>query len=150
MVISQICSRKVVTIQKHETLVEAARRMRESHVMDLVVVETKDDKVIPVGMLTDRDIVIGVVADNIDRFNWVLVGDVMSSELVTAGEDESLIDTLERMGNSGIRHIPVVGGDGELTGLLSFDDVICLIASLMRDLTTLTCSEREREKEERT
>jgi CBS domain-containing protein len=150
MFISQICSKKVVTIQKDETLVEAARRMRESHVRDLVVVEMKDGKEVPVGMLTDRDIVIGVVATDVDRFNSVLVGDVMSFELVTAREDESLTDVLERMGTWGIRHIPVVGGNGELTGLLSFDDIICLIASQMRDLATLTCSERQREKEERT
>ncbi|MDY0042739.1 MAG: CBS domain-containing protein [Desulforhabdus sp.] len=149
MVISQICSKHVVTVEKEQTLVEAARRMRESHVRDLVVVEAKEDKVTPVGMLTDRDIVIAVVADNIDRFNSILVGDVMSFELVTAREDESLTDVLERMGTSGIRHIPVVGFSGELTGLLSFDDVICLLASLMRDLAALTCSEREREREER-
>jgi len=73
----------------------------------------------------------------------------MSFELVTAREDESLIDVLERMGTSGIRHIPVVGGNGELAGLLSFNDAICLIASLMRDLAALTCTAREREREER-
>jgi CBS domain-containing protein len=149
MLINQICSKQVVTIQKDQTLVEAARRMRESHVRDLVVVEDKAGTLVPIGMLTDRDIVVGVVAADIDRFHSVLVGDVMSFELITARQDESLTDVLERMGTWGIRHIPVVGASGELTGLLSFDDIICLITSQMRDLATLICSERQREKEER-
>lgn len=149
MVIKHICSKQVITIDRDRTLMEAAHRMRESHVRDLVVVETRANKEIPIGILTDRDIVIAVVADSIDRFHAILVGDVMSFELVTAREDESLTDVLERMGTTGIRHIPVVNSNGELTGLLSFDDVICLIASLMRDLATLIASEQEREKEER-
>lgn len=149
MVISRICTKKVITIEKNITLVEAARRMRESHVRDLVVVERKENLEVPIGMLTDRDIVIGVIADNIDRFSSVLVGDVMSDELVTAREDENLTDVLERMGTFGVRHIPVVDATGGLSGLLSFDDIICLIAFQMKDLATLICSEREREMEER-
>lgn len=149
MIIKHICSKQVITIDRNRTLIEAAQRMRESHVRDLVVVETRANKEVPIGILTDRDIVLAVVADSIDRFNSILVGDVMSFELVTACEHESLIDVLERMGTTGIRHLPVVDGNGELTGLLSFDDVVCLIASLMRDLATLISSEHEREKEER-
>lgn len=149
MYMQDLCSKKVITIGKDATLLDAARSMRENHVGDLVVVEQGGEGDIPVGILTDRDIVVSVIAGDIDHFNSLTVADVMSFDLITAREEETLTDVLERMGSCGIRRIPIVNDKGALTGILAFDDIVCLVASYMKDMATLVCSERYREKEER-
>jgi CBS domain-containing protein len=149
MTVGETCNRQVVIIQKQETLLDAARVMRDYHVGDLVVVEEVEEKRIPVGIITDRDIVVGVIAKDIKDFHSLLVGDVMSMDLVTCEETESILDALERMRSHGVRRLPVVNKEGSLEGILAFDDIICLIAREMTDMSTLICRQQDREKDER-
>ena len=150
MTVSEICTREVVIIGRDEPITEAARLMREYHVGDLVLVEEREGKHFPVGIITDRDIVVGVVARDTQHLNRLAVGDVIKGELITAREQESLTDVLKRMCAFGIRRIPVLDGLGSLAGILSVDDVIEELGEQMTDLAALIARQRKRETEERT
>ena len=101
--------------------------MRQHHVGDVVVVDSSGGKTKPIGILTDRDVVIELIACDVAP-DSVSAGDVMSYELVTAREGDSIWDTLQKMRAKGIRRIPVVNETGELEGILSVDDLLELFA----------------------
>ena len=106
--------------------------MRDHHVGDVIVVEHKENGRIPVGILTDRDILIGLLAEGID-LNAVTAGDVMSSELITVEEYDDILVTIELMQDKGVRRIPVVNREGGLEGILAVDDMIELFAEELAD-----------------
>ena len=142
-----LCNRDVVTIEASASVVEAARLMREHHVGDLVVIEERQDAPVPVGILTDRDIVVSLIARDVPDLHTLRVFDVLAEEVVTAREDESLADVVKRMRTHGIRRIPVVDEDGVLAGIIAFDDVVDLLASMMDDLAALTDRQMSLERE---
>ena len=142
-----LCNRDVVTIEASASVVEAARLMREHHVGDLVVIEERQDAPVPVGILTDRDIVVSLIARDVPDLHTLRVFDVLAEEVVTAREDESLADVVKRMRTHGIRRIPVVDEDGVLAGIIAFDDVVDLLASMMDDLAALTDRQLSLERE---
>jgi len=123
MSVSTICNHNVATIGADHGAVDAAARMREEHVGDLIVVERRGSLEVPVGILTDRDIVVGVVAKRVTP-DEVTVGDVMTRELLTIRESDGVEFALREMRRFGVRRAPVVGARGELVGVLSIDDVI--------------------------
>ena len=145
MNVDQICSRKVVTIHRDDGILEAARRMREEHVGDLVVVEEQADRIVPVGILTDRDIVVGVLAKDGQHLDVLDVGDVVTADLVTASEDEDLDTVLRRMRSFGVRRVPIVNSGGGLEGVLSLDDIIDALSEDMAELAALVSRQRRRE-----
>lgn len=145
--VGELCIREVVIIRKDETVLEAARRMRAHHVGDLVVVEEAAGKRQPVAILTDRDIVVGVLALDAERIGALLVGDVVFQELVTVREDVSVLDTLKRMRGHGVRRLPVVNASHELIGIVAFDDLVELVAEQLNDLVQLLRREHEHERE---
>jgi CBS domain-containing protein len=134
MRIKEICSRVVVVAEPHTDLREAARMMRDHHVGALVVVEKRDDGTRPVGIVTDRDIVVEVVAATGVTPESLTVRDVMSSDLVLARETDGVFEAVERMQDSGTRRLPVVAADGVLVGILTLDDVLRMIAGEMTAL----------------
>lgn len=146
MRVGEFCSREVVIVDREETIVEAARLMREKHVGDVVVVEERAGERFPVGIMTDRDIVVQLVAAGI-ALDAVSIGDAMSFELATAREEDGLLDTIRRMQSKGVRRLPVVDGRGVLVGILSVDDVLELISEQLSGLVTVITREQERERE---
>jgi CBS domain-containing protein len=148
MKIGDLCKRDVVTVQREDTLVEAARKMRTAHVGDVVVVDSGQPPA-PIGVLTDRDIVVGVVARDVEHLAMLEVGDVLTARIVTAREDEEVHDVLIRMCTRGIRRMPVVNEGGALVGILTFDDLIELLAREMTELRKLLARERRQEEEQR-
>ena len=149
MSIGEICNRETVFTTKDGSISEAAQLMRAQHVGDLVVVEEKGGRRIPVGILTDRDLVVEILAKNVDM-NAVTVGDVMSSELLTARESDGLYETLQRMRAKGVRRVPVVDIDGALAGIISADDLLDLLADELSALARLLAREQARERQKRT
>ncbi len=145
MRVGELCCREVVFIGKDDSVFEAAGLMRSYQVGDVVVVEQQDGRNIPVGILTDRDIVIELVADRVD-YNDVAIKDVMSFQLVTATEDEDVMDALERMKTKGVRRLPVVDGAGALVGILAVDDLIEQITEQLSDLVSLISKARRSEQ----
>src|SRR3954465_8202720 len=109
--------------------------MRKHHVGDLVVVDQANGGArIPVGIITDRDIVVSVIALGLDP-TGLLVGDIMSDELLTATEEDDVYETIVRMRFRGIRRVPVVNSIGALTGIISVDDVLEFLAEEMSELS---------------
>jgi len=148
MKVGDACNREVVVVERNASVRDAARLMRDFHVGDLIVVESGEGRRRPVGILTDRDIVVGVLARDVDTES-VAVQDVMSGELVTATEDESLLDAVKRMRAAGVRRTPVVDQDGTLIGILTVDDLLDLLSETLSDLTRLVSREISREQRRR-
>ena len=140
----ELCNREVVIIEKSESVLDAAKLMRAYHVGDLVVVEKREGLAFPVGIPTDRDIVIELIASEVD-FNAVSVGDVMSGELLTVSGEEAIADTVKLMRARGVRRVPVINKQGVLEGIISVDDLIELLAEEMSDLVDLIGRERKKE-----
>jgi CBS domain-containing protein len=149
MSIGDICNRETVFATKDSSISQAAQLMREHHVGDLVVVEEKAGRRIPVGILTDRDLVIEILAKDVDMHN-VSVGDVMSNELMTARESDGLYETMQRMRAKGVRRVPVVDANGALAGIVTVDDLLDLLADELTTLARLLSREQARDHQKRT
>lgn len=144
MNIGELCNRETIIVLKDENIVEAAKLMRHFHVGDLVVVTKSKDNNIPIGMVTDRDIVMEVVANNADS-QTITVADIMSEELVTASEDEDIHECIERMRTYGIRRLPIVDKEGYLAGILSVDDILEFLGEEVDALIGLFYKEKRSE-----
>lgn len=118
--------------------------MRQHHVGDLVVIEESAGNRVPVGILTDRDIVVSVVSMKLDPSVFA-VGDLVFSEIVTIREDQGMFETMQQMRAHGIRRMPVVNEGGGLVGIISIDDLIQLLAEEMNELAKLISPEQARE-----
>lgn len=145
MNLAELCNREVVIIEPDEPVIEAAKLMRQYHVGDLVVVEKRQGESFPVGILTDRDIVIEIVAAEVG-LETVTVGDVMSTELVTVNQTETIGDAIMLMRREGVRRLPVVNDQGSLEGIVTVDDAIDIIAELMKDIVCLIGSGKKKEQ----
>jgi CBS domain-containing protein len=140
MAIGTICQRLVFTVRRSEEVTRAAQLMREKHVGYLVVVEA-DPLARPVGVLTDRDIVVGVVARQVDP-KAVCVGDIMTVDPITALESDSVEAALQKMRVFGIRRLPVVNDKRELVGVLAMDDLLQVIAGDVQEVLDAIRKER--------
>lgn len=148
MTAGEYCNREVVITEQDTSVVQAAVLMREFHVGSLVVVQKQGKVNLPVGIVTDRDLVIEVIAQQVPLESATL-NDVMSKDLVTVGEQETLIDTLELMLKRGVRRVLVVDGQGSLQGMLAADDAIELMAESMADLAKVVSQELKQEVDQR-
>jgi CBS domain-containing protein len=148
MPIGNVCSRDVVVVNRHESIVEAARLMREHHVGDVVVVEERDGRRFPVGILSDRDMVLEILAKELVP-EAVDIGDVMSTDLLLVREGDDVVDTIKRMKTGGVRRVPVVDPAGGLVGILALDDLIELIAEQLNGLVGLLTGGLRHERERR-
>lgn len=145
MSIGELCNREVIVIEPQASIADAVKLMRRHHVGDLVVVDQRGQQRVPVGVLTDRDIVIEVLAEDVDPGS-ITVGDAMSGPLVTAREDEDLADVIARMRAHGVRRVPVVNAQGGLEGILAVDDILELLAEQMSGLAGLVRTEQQHEQ----
>ncbi len=148
MTIGEYCNRRVVITEPDTTITEAAKLMRDFHVGNLVVTEKKGDENVPLGIVTDRDLVLLVIAPQI-QVDSISVKDVMSTPLVTVKEDTSFFDTLDVMHNHGMRRLPVVNEQGGLEGIITADDVLELLAEATNNLMKLTEKEIKHEQNTR-
>ena len=144
MPVGEICSREVVIAERGLSVVEGARLMRTHHVGDLVVVEEQGGRKVPVGIVTDRDIVVEVVAAGVNP-EALTVGDIMGAGVATVRESEGLFESLRYMRDKGVRRMPVVDREGALVGILTLDDLLGLLAEEMTELAKLVSHERQRE-----
>ena len=132
----ELCNRQVVIATADEPIVAAARRMRDHRVGCLVIVEGEPGQRRPIGILTDRDIVVYAVAEG-GALAERTVRVCMNPNLVTAREREGLLEVIRRMRAHGIRRIPVVDEGGWLQGILSVDDVLDVLAEEVDDLAAV-------------
>jgi CBS domain-containing protein len=146
--VADVCNREVVIVERDASILHAARLMRDYHVGDLVVIEDRGGQRVPIGIVTDRDIVIEVIAEEV-ALDEVAIEDIMSFDVVTAREGDDLLDTLKLMRTRGIRRVPVVNAQQALVGILAVDDVIEILAEELNDLARLIGREQTREREQR-
>lgn len=126
MGIGSISRKKVITVDRLASVEAAAEAMRNHHVGDVVVVGAENLRV-PVGILTDRDIVVNIVAEGV-KPGETPVWSVMSNPVVLLREDEGFIEALDKMSARGVRRAPVVDAHGNLCGVISVDDLVLLLA----------------------
>lgn len=143
-----ICSRIVTVAERDMTLVQAAQLMRDHHVGCLVVVDETGAGRLVVGMLTDRDIVTAVIAQEVDP-DTLRVEDVMTADVVSALEEDSVMDLLGLMRRKGLRRIPVTTPERVLQGLVTLDDLLEIFAEQLRALVLAIEAEQLRERKAR-
>ena len=141
----EVCTRTVTVASRNTTLGEAARLMRDNNAGCLVVVDEVQGLRIVVGLLTDRDIVTDIIAAEVNP-DTLRVEDVMTTELVTARETDSLIDLLRSMRRKAVRRIPVVGARAELVGLVTLDDLLDIVSEELVLLVGAIDSQSQRER----
>ena len=135
MNVGEISQRNVVTVRDFDELTAAAELMRERHVGSLVVVEAgfEPGSLRPIGIVTDRDIVVAVLAREAD-IRTLRVGDVMTRGPAVIQEDAQMEDALREMRRVGVRRLPVIGSRGQLVGILSLDDLLDAIAAQLQEV----------------
>jgi CBS domain-containing protein len=131
MSIERLIRRPVQTLPPQATCTEAAQLMRDERIGSVVVVENGR----PLGIVTDRDLVIRVIADGGEAEKLELCN-VMSEEPIFVGSDRSLDQVVATMRDLAIRRVPVVDEAGQLTGLVSMDDLLVLLANQLADLAS--------------
>jgi CBS domain-containing protein len=149
MLTGDVCNRDVICASRETTAAAAAKLMRQHHVGDVIVIDRADAERMPIGIVTDRDIVVEVVALGVDP-NTVTLGDMMSwGGLVTAQESHNYADTLRLMHDKGVRRIPVINAAGVLVGVISIDDILPKFALELSEVADLAARGRQREQQTR-
>jgi CBS domain-containing protein len=145
MLVGEFCNRDVVCAARETTVAEAALLMRKHHVGDVVVVDRSDADRMPIGIVTDRDIVVEVVAPAMDPAT-VTLGDLVSwGELATLQDTDTYSDALRLMQDKGVHRVPVINRAGVLVGIVSFDDMLPRFAAELSQLADLAGRGRQRE-----
>jgi CBS domain-containing protein len=143
MPIGRVCIHEVVTATRDTSITETAKLMRQFHVGDVVIVDSPGSKK-PVGIITDRDLVISVLAPGLDP-NVFTVGDLVTRELVTARESQGIYETVQQMRTRGVRRMPIIDSRDELIGIVSVDDLVQLLGDELNEIGHLIAREQARE-----
>jgi len=133
MNIGKACKRKTFTISEDASLIDAANLMEHNNIGFLVVKDDSDN--IPIGTITDRDIVTKVISKRLDPES-IKVGDVMSGDLLILNNEDSIKETIELMRTKGVRRAPIIENE-EIIGLVSIDDLIIILAEELNGLGEL-------------
>lgn len=148
MGIGDICNREVVYVNREVTVNAACKLMRHYHVGSLVVVDDVGAQRVPVGILTDRDVVVEIDAMDLDA-KVITAGDIMSSALVTVQENHGVLETIEIMRFKGVRRMPVVNAEGRLVGIVTIDDLLAVLAEELTDIARIVSREQTHEQQAR-
>jgi predicted transcriptional regulator len=131
MSIEKYCQNDVVTIAQNASIQEAAKLMREKHIGSLLVTHEKEDQR-PMGIITDRDIVLKIVTQKND-IGAYKVSDAMSTDLLLLPHDVEVRVAIEAMSSRGVRRAPIHKQD-KICGIISLDDLMVRLAREMSDL----------------
>jgi CBS domain-containing protein len=131
MIAKNIMKTKVITVSPSAPITEAALLMRDEDIGALIVV---DDTEKPVGIMTDRDIVISALAENKDP-GELIVEDIMTRQLHMVQEDTNVFDILRVLSKNSIRRVPVTR-KGKLAGIISVDDIVVVVATELANLAS--------------
>ncbi len=146
MSVSQYCDKKISTLTQDSSILEAAQLMRTNHVGEVIIVQRQQGKTVPVGLITDRDLVIEIIAMEID-IDKITLGSIMCLELITVNHDSSLKQALELLQTNGIRRAPVVDSKGALFGIIAIEGILKVLSQDMTKVLKLFNNERRIEKQ---
>ncbi|SFM20360.1 CBS domain-containing protein [Nitrosomonas communis] len=145
MPIGEICKREVVVAQRDDTVLQAAKLMRQHHVGDVMVIDDgREGKRVPVGIVTDRDLVMEVIAPELDT-NAITVGDIMVSDFASVKENTGIFESIQYMRVKGVRRLPVVDDNNTLIGIVTLDDLLGLLSEELDALVKLMAHEQQKE-----
>ena len=144
MNIGEVCSREVYIFKPEEPLANAVAEMMKRHIGAIVVVETEPERVRPVGIVTDRDVIRGQMSLK-KELSSLTLREVMTSAPLTVTEASGMPEAIERMRARGVRRAPVVNDSGDLVGIVSLDDLLPLIAEELDALARLVGNQAGRE-----
>ena len=145
MQLTELCNENVVDIAKEETVLNAAKLLRNKHVGCLVVTDSKNGVKTPIGIVTDRDIVLKVLDYDTNMAN-INVFDIMDSKFVTAKVTDDVHTAMDLMRRHGIRRIPLVDEDNHLAGIVTVDDMFAHLGDELHRLSRAIYMEQSREK----
>jgi len=145
MMLSAVCTLDVASCSPRISVLEAARLMRQKHTGDLVVVDDVEDSQEPIGVITDRDIVVEVLANDLNPATTT-VGSIVRHPVVVAHDSEEPATALERMRTHGVRRIPIVSQHNRLIGILTVDDLLRLLATDVNTLTEIVSRQQHHER----
>lgn len=148
MLLKEVCVLEPVSCSRETRISEAAQMMRQHHCGDLVVVDDPRGDCVPAGILTDRDIVVEVLAKGLDAATTT-VADVMTRTLAIALDTDDTSVAVERMHTHGVRRLPVVNHAGGLVGIYTLDDALRLNATRALELIGIAAKGREHERRTR-
>jgi CBS domain-containing protein len=140
-----ICTPDVVLCSRETSALEAARLMRHKHVGDLVVVDDADGARTPIGVVTDRDLVVEIMAKGVDSSS-VTVAELVRTPVVIADETEDAAAVIERMRAHGVRRMPIVDHRGSVSGVVTLDDLLKFMVDEAGKLVGIVDKERDREQ----
>jgi CBS domain-containing protein len=148
MSIDAYCNRDVICSTRNTTVLEAASLMRRHHVGDIIIVDEDGDRRWAIGIVTDRDIVVEVVATGLDP-RLVKLSDLMLEPLTIVEQHADVAQTIRTMAQKGVRRMPVVDAQGALLGIVTLDDLLAHLARPLADLSELAGQTRQREMQKR-
>jgi len=148
MLLQEVCVLDVVCCGRDTGIIEAARLMRKHHAGDLIVVDDPNGERTPVGIITDRDIVVEVLGNELDAATTT-VSQVMSNKLVIAEASEDTSVAVERMHSHGVRRLPVVNRAGSLIGVFTLDDALKLHAERAAEFVEIAQKGQKHERRTR-
>ena len=146
--VASYCIREVVTVTRETPVLRCAQLMHDEHVGAVVIIDDIDGKLVPVGLLTDRDIAIEVVAFDVAA-QTLTAGDLMTGELAMVRLTDDVLTVLATMREHGVRRLPVIGEDGSLEGIVTADNLWEVLAEAIDGLARLVGSEQARERKTR-
>jgi CBS domain-containing protein len=144
MPIGSVCNTYVVTVSQESTLAEASRIMQSTHVGSLVVTKKWDEKEIPVGMITDRDLALAIDSSSNPRL--LRVSQIMQEGPVVVHKEDGIFEATVKMRENGVKRIPVVNDDGSLYGIISADDLLDLMAAELSNVAKIQEVQGARER----
>ena len=142
MKIGEICSSPVFVAHPEQALAAAAREMRAHAIGALVVVAAGDPRQCPLGILTDRDIVLGQVNQATD-LRCLTVGDVMTPRPLCVRADTEVTEAMALLASRAVRRAPVIDCAGVLVGILTLDDLLPAIAKQLQELAETVTPQRK-------
>jgi CBS domain-containing protein len=146
MAIRDIIQKNVTVIQPEATLKDAAKLMFKNNVGTVIVVDKLNGaRKTPIGIVTDRDIVLtlgkkGELDPNCS------VRDLMTSNVIVCSPDDGVYETIQKMRTNRIRRIPVINSKDHLIGVIAVDDFIRLLGAELNDLSLVIDLEKKKEK----
>lgn len=136
--------KQLITLPSDAMLLDAVRLMREHNIGDVIITENLDGELFPVGIVTDRDLALEVLAQcaNVDELR---VSAVMNKYLVTCPLSRGVFEMIRIMKEEGVNRLPVVSESGALKGIVNSKNLMKLLISGLEDLAQI--SDRQRAKE---
>lgn len=137
----------IAVVEPETSILVVAQLMRKHHVGALVVVDA-EEKNRALGIISDRDVVLGLIAEELDPKIFT-AGDMMSNNLITASPEMEAMDAIRLMNEHKVRRLVVADKENRLVGIVAMEDLLQLLASSLTDLASGLVGAREREMQQR-